>query len=455
MLKELFLENFVIAKSIKIPFDKGFNVISGETGAGKTLLLQALNLISGDRSDFSFIRSGFEIATLQALFDLPSSSPAYDILKSNNFNVAEEEYLIVRRMLYKQGKTKILINDQDCSLSLLKALSPFLFESVSQNMQVDLKQEKFQQDIVDEDLSIQETLKLFRKAYEKHKHSQFYLETLKKKQEQKPILLESLSKEIETIESVDFSEQAENTLFEQYKNMAQAQEKFDCLQNIFHSLSNYDQLINSLREHEKKLSKIADFDNTLIEIKKNLSSLSYQFNETLSNLESYLYDIDFSDDEYKELEDTLSKIKAIKRQFGPNPEDVQEHLDKILKEKNLLENIETLIEDESLLFYELENELKDLDNKLSTLRQIRAESLSYSVTKYLQELDMEKCHFKILCDKVKRGLNGSDKVSFALKANTKEPYLPIAKRASGGELSRILLSLKLATKNDKIGRAHV
>lgn len=446
MLKELFLENFVFVNSLLIPFERGFNVISGETGAGKTLLLQALNLISGERSDFELIKKGSEKASIQAIFEIKPESGVYTHLDQNSIEIHPDEYLIIKRELYSHGKTKILINRQLASIALLKKISPFLFHTVSQSIHVQLKNEKFQRDLLDEDHEIQQALKVYQKVFVQENKLINELDFFNEKLQKKSVILEKIIGEIEELSGIEFSDDLENQLFEKFKILSNKEEIFEKINTIIIELSANEALFSKLLEYGKTLNKLSGLDDKLKKTADHFLSLSHLLNEILSDLDSYLYNLNYSKASLTQIDNELSKLKSIKKRYGPTYEDAKIYLEKIRQERNFLENLEESIKIKKTQLSNISSQKTTLSNTLSSLRQKRAEFLSKTVTDFIHKLDMSYFEFSISLTKTDFSAFGSENISFLLKSNGKNNFLSLAERASGGELSRILLSLYLAQK---------
>ena len=447
MLVELEIQNLILIEKAHIELKNGLHVFSGETGAGKTAIMQALALILGSRTDLSLIRKGEKAGRVKAHFTFSKHSNVFQQLTELGFDVDASEELIIERELTIEGKSYSKINQQKASLYTLKQIGPSLIQIVSQHAATELMQPSQHQTVLDAFGSLKNHTDEIAILYDQIESLKKDLESL----EQQALLQKDLIKTYEThfeeIESAEIkSPQEEEELFSEYQNLINAKEKHFDLQSTTFDLYEKDQSLYFLLQTQlKRLEKWTSIDPSIqneanslkasIEELKELSlSLMHKRDETEENPERLFY-----------VEERLALLDQLKKKHGPTLLDVLNYFE-VLKEKL----------DPSFSYEEkiqgLKNQLKELETQYQTRatdltqkRILSKKSLEKEIQKLFEKLELQRAKLSVEITPKARSRFGVDAIEFFLQANVGERPAPFKSRVSGGELSRVLLALKLLT----------
>jgi DNA repair protein RecN (Recombination protein N) len=443
MLKELSLHNFVIAKACSISFGPGFNVLSGETGTGKTMLIQALSLLLGQKADVSLIRKGEEKAVLKAVFEI-NNPKIYNSLQENGIDIQFGEDLLILREINISGKNRILINNQQIALPLLKSLGSSLVETISQHSQLCLKENSVQRELLDEFGGLSEDVERYKIAYLKEHELEVDLKEKKEKhslaEKQTPFWKASL----EELSQINVEENEEESLFQEYKKLTHLQDLLKSGSLLFSQLSeDPSSILEMLSKLQKEFGKLITFDPGLESIQTILESSHELLSEASFQLGRYLNTLESEPERFQEIEARLTALKLLKKKYGISLQEITSY------KLSLMEHLEEFHQLEKHL-YLLSEEVKltkvqreEIGKCLSHKREESAKHLSKALTTHLQELNMKNAIFKICIETAPPTPSGCDLISFYLAANLGEDFYKIKDHASGGELSRILFALKL------------
>jgi len=456
MLLELSIKNFAIIDDLHIIFSTGLTILSGETGAGKSIIINAVNLLLGSRSVPALIRTGSENAELEALFQIAPDSHAARVLADLGFDT--DETLLIRRIISRNNKHRVYINGHTATIRMLHSVTANIASISGQHAHQRLLKEEEHLLILDqfgelaalrENLSrrFNEILPLIKRLHD-FKLSQA-------RQAEQIELLEFQKKEILEV-SIKINE---DTDLEQermrLKNMA------ELLKSVNHGLevlyTGEDAVVERLMEVEKDLSKLRSIDESLSMQAKRLASAALQVEDIVEELRSYLAGIHTDEKRLEEVEERIDLLHKLKRKYGGTLEAVFSFLGNIDKELNEAKNISGKIVDTEKRVAELHELLVAMATELSAKRRIAAEGLAREVEEELSTLKMDNTRFKIFLeiigvDAVRDSFlsvdgkaiteTGVDKALFFIAPNVGEALKPLSGIASGGELSRIVLALK-------------
>lgn len=440
MLKELFIHNIILVEDERILFQEGFTAISGETGSGKSAVMEALKLALGAKQDASLIRNGEESAYVEAIFEVERTHPVVDVLSSHGIDV-EDDHLIIKRTISLNGKSKAFINHQAAQNSLLKCVGELLIEVVSQH-----SNHRFFS--LDEHRKI---LDLYAGATSKAKDFSFkyrdYILLKKTLEEKKGFLpqglrnIDACHREIEEIEEANLENEDEDALFEAYTRLSSSEERKAALLEVqkgigqeggalFH-LNRLDSALRLLKERDKKASEIlSPLDTVILELK-----------ELQHELRLMATDIEEDPEETARLELRLSEINRMKRKYGRTVIEIQNYLIEKKKELAALSNLEEEIQELEAKAEAEEKQVLALGLSLSMVRQKTLSKLAEDVTRELHALNMPHAEFIIKRDDAPLSQHGIDRIEFFVRSNIGENSIPLKDGASGGEIARISLAL--------------
>ncbi len=447
MLNELSITNFAIIDALCISFEKGLNIISGETGAGKSILIGAVSLLLGERATADLIRTQAEAATVEALFNIQNNKILKDKLSQLGFEAGDE--LIVRRVISRSGKNRAQINGQMATLSHLAAVSESLINICGQHEHQIILNAESHIDILDEFGGCFEARADYRAAYDRYlqiRERMAELENIRRHRAEKIDLLEFQLKEIERVGPLAGEDAA---LSDEKKVLANAQKLSGWAERAYGLLYADTNCINDqLKEALTQIKEILKIDPGL---KIPLAEMEGSFallNDAALTLRDYSRQLVFDPERLAAIDERLDQLNRLKRKHGGTLEAV------LAKKKNITEELETAsgVEEElAKLDKEKENQLREMRRKakaLSAMRQAAALRLKKAVEAQIRDLNMPHAVFSV--EFLRRspeseemfGPRGADDVEFYLSANPGEDPRPLNKIASGGELSRIVLGLK-------------
>ncbi len=449
MLTELIAKNFILIKELNLEFPRGFCSITGETGAGKSILIQALKLIMGDRASSDVIGPYAETATIQAIFKIDNLHIVKDKLEELDISVEEQE-LIIRRVISPK-RSRVYLNGIVITLSDLKDISQSLISIEGQHAFQQLLNIRGQLDLLDrfaDAYPIREKLLI---TYNTVKKLNEQLNQLINKKKKSNEYQEILSKEISEIESVNPKPKEDVELEQEIKVLKSAVELKEISSSAYNRLySNRGSIYETISEVKADLARISDIEPKINDIFSNLEALVYQIEELSFSLRDYEKSLVIDPIKLEQKQTRLSDIKKLLRRYGPTIEDVLLHLNHLKEQLKSICSIDTEIEKTQKYLDEQIKHLLDISKELSDKRKKAAKELEKAVTLQLQDLNMGKCEFKIsiktpttpCVDDVSQ--TGIDKIEFLFSSNPGLPPKPISQIASGGELSRLMLAIKSA-----------
>jgi DNA repair protein RecN (Recombination protein N) len=438
MLRTLRIEHLVLVDSCFLECEQGFHVITGETGAGKSILLTAIGLLLGEKADSSCVRQGEEKAIIEAEFEIPQTQEIFQILEEAEATT-ESNRITIRRELLCNGKSRAYINDQPIPIQILRKIAPLLIDISDQHSHLRLQSSSALLDILD---TYAKTLPLrnsFEVAYQKYVELSAKLLDLQASIASRDVEIEALSKRIADIEDSHVLTVNEEELFQRFSLLQTQQETLQTCSSIMESLENgKSPIAHTLLRICQQLEKISS-----PEAKEALE----QFDTAKSNIRNGVSCIhklattcEYEERELELLESQLSKIDKLHRMYGDTSNIQDTHA--ALKEKvKKYTTIETQIEDLQTALFSQKNQCDEIACTLREQRKTAARLLAPHIQQHLNLLNMTHATFEITVDPIERSSTGDDTVRFLITPNLGEKQIPISS-ASGGELSRIFLAIQ-------------
>lgn len=450
MLLSLRIKNIAVIKETEIYFRNGFNVLTGETGAGKSIIIDSLNMVLGVRTSKDIIRTGEKFASVSAEFDLSDGKEILKLL--NDFDIETEDTLIISRKLTIDGKNSCRINGVPATVSMLKELSPFLVNIHGQQDSRFLQDSRMHLAYIDLFADNAAALNQYENEYHDYLKIKKELDKLNVDEEQKEREQDLLSYQINEIDSAELKT-GESKSLEERRNLLKNSEKITALLTSAKNLllgdeQNEGALTNVLSAADKlsEASEIADDYNALSD---QISDAAFNLKEHSSELSDLVYDLDFDMSELDDIEDRLDMIRRLKRKYGNTEEEILNYRDNAYKRLSLFINSD---ERKKELTDNLNKKLAELNlkaDKISEMRKSKAKILCEKIEKELSALNMPSIRFFADFTAEELSVKGKDSVEFTLSANLGEEPKPLSKIASGGELSRIMLAFKTALDRDE------
>lgn len=455
MLLNLSIKNLAVFKDVSIDFTKGFNIITGETGAGKSILIEALFLIIGSRASKELIRKDCKSAFLSAAFDISKNIKASKFLNENNIFIEDDDFLIISRELLDTGKSINKINNNVVSINILKELGIFLLDIYGQFEQQYIYKKENHIILLDNLINkeITPVLSEYESLYSMYRSKLSEIDNLTDKLYNKDKKLEQYSYEISEIEEASLQEDEEDNLIKELKKLSNMKEIQASLFEIEKKLvKNDNSAINNINSSYSLLNKIKNYDD-------NINKYIERFDFIIDELQDLGFDIiDYSDNleldnqRLEEIEDRISLINSLKRKYGYSISKINEYKESIQNECNVLLEAESKL---NLLNKELQSAKASLTKKASIMTNLRknaADFLEKNMAVELEDLNMKNIQFKVKFDaKSDFSPNGLDDIEFLMSTNAGSDLNAIHKIVSGGEASRIMLAIKkLSCDNDFI-----
>ncbi len=447
MLQSLSIRNLAVVESLDFNADGGLNIITGETGAGKSILLQGLNLLLGQRADVGLIRSGKDRAEVTAIFEINQNIPLRDYLSCESLDEGDD--CILRRVITSDGKSKAFINGRAVTLSSLRDISRYLVDIHGQNEHHLLLNPLYQLEIYDSYQNNQELLETLSKKVVEYRDISQRIEALKSEGNEKTI--ELLNFHCQELETANLNQEELDTIEERFKLIKNSGKLIESISNIAGNLSHQDGPGYQLDKIIFETEKANDLDPNLAESLELLKSAQIQIQETQYNLENYLSSIDVDPETIKSTENRISFFYDLCRKHDC---EITELIDK----KNEIESKLALFSDSSKNLEELvkkqgkiHQEYISIAKELSAKRQGGIEEFSQSISNLMQELGMKGSVFHIRFDEQGNGVHfrGNESIEFLVQTNLGQDMRPLRKIASGGELSRVSLAIAVCTNSDR------
>ena len=445
MLLEISIKNFAIIEAISLNFEKGMTVLTGETGAGKSIIIDAMNMMLGARATTDVIRHGASKAEIEGLFSVENSHALQMIFDEQGIELGDE--IIIRREILQNGRSVSRVNGQMVNLSVLRSIGQYLVDIHGQHDQEELMRPQLHIQMLDGfgDADFLELKQAYQTNFDAYRKMRKQLLEIKKNQEEHKARIEMLEFQMAEIESAslqpgeDLKLNQERDKLLNYKNIA------DTLTNAYTMLDNeeFSSLAN-VRSAMNDMESLEDYDAQYREISSSLSESYYVLEDVTKRLEDIIESLDFDGNRLMQIESRLDLIHAITRKYGGNVDDVLMYFAKITEEYNLLTGNHLSSDDMEVELKKLEVSLVDLATKLASARHNLAQQLETEIQQELKDLYMDKARFQVQFTKGKFTREGNESVEFYISTNPGEDFKPLVKVASGGELSRLMLAIKSA-----------
>ena len=444
MLVHLHVRNLALIEDIEVEFGPGLNILTGETGAGKSILLGSMQLILGGRSAKDMIRTGASNALVELLFQVENPR-AEASLRELGVETSEGQVLLTRKLM--DGRSINKINGETCTVAQMKAAASCLLDIHGQHEHQSLLYQDKQLEILDiygkeEIFPAKEKVQT---AYKKYRDCKRQLDELDIDEEQRNRERAFLEFEINEIESAQLVSGEDEELEKLYRKLNNGRKILETLQGV-RDLTGYESgqgAGESVGNAVREISRVTEYDTQLDSMASALQEIDGLLNDFNRELASYVDDLNFDDEAFYETEKRLDTINGLKAKYGRTIEDIQEYC---LKQKQKLENLDKYEE----RFHEAEEnlkksreELETVSHKLSMIRQKYSQMLTDKITEGLKDLNFLDVQFQItFCRRKEYTAGGFDDIEYEISTNPGESLKPLGKIVSGGELSRIMLAIK-------------
>lgn len=458
MLTELSIRNLAVIEHVHIRFKAGFHVLTGETGAGKSIIIDALTLIVGGRGSSELVRYGADKAEIEAMFELPSSHPVWHTLTELGISADASEHLLIRREITASGKSSSRINGQLVNLTMLRKTGEWLVNIHGQHEHQSLLNVDEHIDYLDlfGDSEVEAAKKNYQASYDQYMKLQKELREIQETSKQALQMLDLYRFQIDEISAAKLKLGEDETLIEEKRKLANAEKLFQSSSEAYDFLYATNRGLDAAGKAVSRLQDIVQLDPAkLSPLLEQAQSAYYQMEDAAYQLRDYRDGIEFNPSRLDFIEQRLDMITSLRRKYGENIKEILGYLDKIKSEVDTIENKDEHIRKLEDKLAAEEKQLGVAAVDLSNLRKGIAEQLAGQIEHELRDLQMERTQFRVQVEqtldergilvegnKVRFSRQGIDQIEFLMAPNPGEPLRGLSKIASGGELSRIMLAMK-------------
>ena len=432
MITNLHIKNIGIIEDIEINFNNGFNVLTGETGAGKTLIIDSLKIIAGGRFSKEMIRANENHSLVEACIFYPNS------------DLAEDGNIIVSREIFSNGRNTCKINGRLVTVNELREIMRDIIDIHGQSDNQKLME-------VSNHINYLDEFSLEKISILKNEYTEMYKEYCSVKEElnknygddiEKQRMLDLLNYQLDEIKNANLVVGEEEELEEKRKILSNSEKISGSLNETSNELNNH--VLDGLSKSIKYMSKIENYSDIYKEKLIQIQSVYYDLEDITSQISDFTYDIEYDQDTARNVEERLDMIYSLKRKYGNNISEILTYKNSLVSQINEIENKEEYIKIQKEKLNALENKMRNIANTMTAIRKENALLLEKKINEQLTELEMKNASFLVsILPEDEFNKNGLDKVEFLVSTNVGDDFKPLTKIASGGEISRIMLAIKV------------
>ena len=442
MLQQLYIKNFTLIDELDIELHPGFSVITGETGAGKSIILGAIGLLLGQRADSKSIKQGADRCVIEAHFDLSR----YDLKPFFDENDIEydDHDTIIRRELTAAGKSRAFINDTPVALTMLKELGDQLMDVHSQHQNLLLNKQDFQLNVVDILANDSKELEEYQQCFANYQQKTKELNQLREEIERNKQNADFLQFQYDELEAAQLAEGEQEELEQQSETMSHAEDIKTALYEADNALNGDESgVVSQVKSAYNALNSISKVMPKTDELTERLDSCRIELKDIADEVSQLLERTDFNPAELDNINNRLDRLYELEKKYHV------ETVEELIQQRDDLKLKLSHIENSDEAVSEMEKEVAKLQSlcaqraeTISTMRRATADNMRSQLAQRLEQLGMPHARFDVSITKTELGKNGQDSISFLFSANTSTPLQPVSQVASGGEIARVMLSLK-------------
>lgn len=447
MLRELDIRNFAIIDALTVSFSEGLTVLTGETGAGKSIIIDAVHLLAGGRGSQEFIRHGAKKAEIEGLFSLEDEQhPVFRRLEEFGISWSDGDILL-RRELNDKGKNVCRINGKLVTISILREVGASLIDIHGQHETQELMDEKQHLYLLDQfaGKSLAKSKESYNQTFDRYTKLKREFSSYTENEQQIAQRIDLLTFQLQEIEAAELVLGEEEELVSERKKLQNFNKIYESISAAHEAIQGESKGLDWIGSAMSELEHAAAVDETFTGSSETLSSAFYLIQDTGTEIKRILDDMEFDPARLNEIEQRLAAIQSLKRKYGASVEDILLYHEKQTDELDKLVNRDQRYQLDQEKLKELTEDLRIEAEELTILRKKAAKSLGKAIMEQLKELHMAKASFEVNFAVLPNGRfdrNGHDAISFYISTNLGEPLKPLTKVASGGELSRMMLALK-------------
>ena len=458
MLKSLTVINFALIEQTEVEFSEGLNILTGETGAGKSILIDALSTVLGNRASIDFIRTGCDFFRVEAVFDIPEGSPISILLEEQNIPLEDDNRVIVSRKLTRNGKNSILINGCNTTLNVLRQIGEKLVDVHGQHENQALLRPDSYLSLLDNFAnSIKDKLSQYQQVYHEWAKLNKELSVTEDRSRERAQRVDMLTWQIQEIASASLKVTEEEEMEQEIQILSNAEKIVTAAGRAYALFSQgakgLSGILTSLAEVKHELEIVTRYDQRLEPQLTIVADSLYQLEECSADLRDYCEDIDFNPKRLATLQDRLDIIYKLKKKYGTTIAEILEYYEQAQAELSDITNFDQRVAELTKQQVQLEQKLKTIAGELDIMRRQAAKELAEQVTQHLIHLGMPKALLLVDVTRAEQFTpSGCNEAVLLFTANPGEEAKPLYKIASGGELSRIALAIKtVCVHRDSVG----
>lgn len=444
MLAELGIRNFAIIDELNIEFQEGFNVLTGETGAGKSIIIDAVNLILGSRANKETVKNNAEKAIIDARFEINQLDPVKNKVKE--YGIDLDNTLILTREIYANGKNNVRINGRIATINMLKELASYLIDIHGQQENHTLSEKVKHMELLDRyaGAEVQEKLQGVQAKYKEIKELKESMNEFQINDEEKNRLIDIYKYQMEEIELAELIEGEEEELTKYYKKMAHQEDLKEAVEKAVYLLSNEELgVLSQLQKAVRELSHSEKYEPKVIPIKEALQNYQYCIKDMQRELDGLSESVFVDDEDFFRVEKRIEQINNLKRKYGKSIMEIIDYFNEIQSKYDKLVEYDKLKQHTLAEIEKKEAEMLILCSELHDIRQKHAKLFEVEMQTHLSELNFAKSDFYVVFNQKDYYTEmGADDIEFYICTNIGEEARPLIKVASGGEMSRIMLAFK-------------
>lgn len=451
LLQELSIKNFAIIDHLQLSFESGLTVLTGETGAGKSIIIDALHLLVGGRGSVEYIRHGEKKAEMEGLFILDDTHPCYQKAKEFGIDI-EDGMVVLRRDILSSGKSTCRINGKLVTISILREIGGTLIDIHSQHEHQALMNESLHLSFLDQygSSEIAAALCNYQEIYKQYERVEKQLHQLHDNEQEMAHRLDLLQFQRNEIQTAELQIDEDETLAQEKQKLLNFGKLYEAMQTSYEAIQGEQRGLDWIGHVMSQLETAAEIDIQHQPLKETVTNSYYMLEDAARTIRNELEQLEFDPDRLNQIEERLNEINQLKRKYGASIQDILTYCAKIEEEIEKISNKENYIEELQETLHSIEQDLFLEAKHLSSLRKKWAKKLTNAIHHELKQLYMDKTVFEVYFQSpmmdnnhpVRYRKNGFDIIEFYISTNPGEPLKPLAKVASGGELSRMMLALK-------------
>ncbi|TFD92238.1 DNA repair protein RecN [Jeotgalibacillus sp. R-1-5s-1] len=444
MLQDLSIRNFAIIEELSLSFEEGLTVLTGETGAGKSIIIDAIQLLAGGRGSAEFVRHGEKKAEIEGVFTVPTAHPVYERCEQFGIEI-EDDMILLKRDISVSGKSACRINGKLVTIAILREVGSALIDIHGQHESQELMDEQLHIHLLDQfgGSDISAARSNYSEVYRLYDDLRKQIRSLSENDQQMAHRLDLIQFQYQEIEKANLTINEDEELLEEKTKLSNFERLFDSLQTAYNALQGEQKGLDWVGLAMSNLEQAGDIDQDIQGVSEAVSSQFYMLEDAARTIRQQLDNLEYDPERLQIIEERLNEINQLKRKYGSSIEEIMEYYSAIEEEIESILNRDSSLEELQKKLHSAEKDLQLEGENLTRLRKKWSEQLTKEIHSELKALYMDKAVFEVrFAESGNFRQDGMDQIEFYISTNPGEPLKPLIKVASGGEISRMMLALK-------------